>query len=68
MGTLFALGASTPQILVAHPDAVVTGMRFTFSVAAGLIVVAVLIAAISQAHSRRAVLQSRKQENAHARV
>jgi EmrB/QacA subfamily drug resistance transporter len=68
MGTLFALGASTPQILVAHPDAVVTGMRFTFSVAAGLIVVALLIAVISQAHSRRAVLQSRKQENAHARV
>jgi EmrB/QacA subfamily drug resistance transporter len=59
MGTVFAIGASTPQILAAYPDAVVTGMRFTFSVAAGLIVVALVIASVSQAHSRRAILQSR---------
>jgi EmrB/QacA subfamily drug resistance transporter len=53
MGTVFALGAATTNILTAHPESVVAGMRLTFSVAAGLIVVALAIAAASQSISRR---------------
>ncbi len=68
MGAIFALGAATPQILAASPESVVIGMRLTFSVAASLIVVALAIAVISQARSRRAVLLNRKLEDAHVAV
>jgi EmrB/QacA subfamily drug resistance transporter len=68
MGAIFALGAGTPQILAPRPDSVVTGMRLTFSVAASLIVVALAIAVVSQARSRRAALLNLKQEHAHASV
>ena len=52
MGAVFAFGATT-NILTAHPTSVVAGMRLTFTVAAGLIVIALVIAAASQALSRR---------------
>jgi EmrB/QacA subfamily drug resistance transporter len=44
MGAVFALGAGTSNIMTAHPAAVAAGMRITFAVAAGLIVVALGIA------------------------
>jgi MFS family permease len=40
MGAVFAISAATIDITTAHPDAVATGMRSTFAVAAMLIVVA----------------------------
>jgi EmrB/QacA subfamily drug resistance transporter len=44
MGTVFAISSATIDITTAHPDAVATGMRSTFAVAAMLIVVAITIA------------------------
>jgi EmrB/QacA subfamily drug resistance transporter len=44
MGAVFALGAGTSNIMAAHPEAVATGMRTTFGVAAVLMVVAIVIA------------------------
>ncbi len=55
MGALFALGAAVGSSLTAQAQAVVAGMRLTFAVAAGLIVVALAIAAVSQVFSMRAV-------------
>ena len=43
MGTVFALGSATNDITTAHPEAVATGMRITFAVAAVLILVALAI-------------------------
>lgn len=53
MGTVFAIGAATTNILTAPAESVVAGMRITFTVAAGLIVIALAIAFISQSLSRR---------------
>jgi EmrB/QacA subfamily drug resistance transporter len=53
MGTVFALGSATTNIMAAHPEAVAAGMRITFAVAAALIVVALTIAVGSRALSRR---------------
>jgi EmrB/QacA subfamily drug resistance transporter len=55
MGTVFALGAATTDIMTAHPEAVAAGMRTTFAVAAGLIVVALAIASASHVLSRRSL-------------
>ena len=44
MGTVFAMGAATANLLAAPPSAVETGMRLTFAVAAGLILLALIIA------------------------
>jgi MFS family permease len=44
MGAVFALAAATIDITTARPEAVATGMRITFAVAAILIVVALAIA------------------------
>jgi EmrB/QacA subfamily drug resistance transporter len=44
MGAVFAISSATIDITTAHPDAVATGMRSTFAVAAMLIVVAIAIA------------------------
>jgi EmrB/QacA subfamily drug resistance transporter len=44
MGAVFALGTATMDITTARPDAVATGMRITFAVAAILIVVALALA------------------------
>jgi EmrB/QacA subfamily drug resistance transporter len=53
MGAVFALGSATTDITTAHPEAVATGMRITFAVAAILIVVALAIAAGSRALATR---------------
>ena len=55
MGTVFAFGSATADIMTARPDAVAAGMRTTFGVAAALIVVALAIASASHVLSRRAV-------------
>jgi MFS family permease len=55
MGAVFALGSATNNITTARPEAVAAGMRLTFAVAAVLIVVALAIASISYALSRRTV-------------
>jgi MFS family permease len=55
MAALFAHGAATSSSLTAQLQAVVAGMQLTFSVAAGLIVVAIAIAVVSQVLSLRAV-------------
>jgi MFS family permease len=44
MGAVFAVGSATNDIATAPPDAVASGMRITFAVAAGLLVVALAIA------------------------
>jgi hypothetical protein len=53
MGAVFAVASATTDIAtdvtVAHPEAVATGMRITFAVAAGLIVIALAIATGSRA-------------------
>jgi EmrB/QacA subfamily drug resistance transporter len=55
MGAVFALASGTIDIMTARPEAVAAGMRITFAVAAVLIVVALAIASVSRALSRRAV-------------
>ena len=54
MGSVFALGSATTDILTASPEAVAAGMRMTFLVAALLIVAAVGVAAAGHALARRA--------------
>jgi hypothetical protein len=49
MGAVFALASATSDITTARPDAVATGMRITFAVAAMLIVAALAIAVGSRA-------------------
>lgn len=44
MGTVFALGAATADIMTAQPDAAGAGMHATFAVAAGLAAAAIAIA------------------------
>ena len=66
MGAVFALGAATTDIMAGSPaaaEAVAAGMRTTFAVAAALIVVAMVIAAGSDAVSRRALAPGRRQED-----
>lgn len=53
MGAVFALGSVGTNILQAKPEAIATGMRMTFAVAAVLIVTAIAIGVISQFVSRR---------------
>ena len=55
MGAVFALASATADIATAHPEAVATGMRITFAVAAALIAVALAIAIASRAgaHGKR---------------
>ncbi len=52
MGAVFAVASATTDITTAHPEAVATGMRITFAVAAILIVVAL---AFAVGASRRAL-------------
>jgi EmrB/QacA subfamily drug resistance transporter len=54
MGTVFAFGSTTANIMTARPEAVAAGMRITFAVAAVLVLVALVIASASQALARRA--------------
>jgi EmrB/QacA subfamily drug resistance transporter len=53
MGTVFAMGSATANLLAAPPESVVSGLRITFAVAAGLIILALSIAFAGQAISRR---------------
>jgi EmrB/QacA subfamily drug resistance transporter len=53
MGAVFALASATTDITNAHPEAVATGMRITFAVAAILIVIALAIAIGSRALATR---------------
>lgn len=48
MGAVFALASAAADIATAQPAAVATGMRITFAVAGGLIVVALTIAVASR--------------------
>ena len=53
MGAVFAFGSATTDITTARPEAVATGMRITFAVAAALIVVALAIASGTYRRSSR---------------
>jgi EmrB/QacA subfamily drug resistance transporter len=57
MGAVFALASATIDITAAPPEAVATGMRITFAVAAILIVAALAIAVLSRALATRLSLQ-----------
>lgn len=57
MGAVFTLGSSTVNVATAHPQAVATGMRITFAVAAILIIVALAMAAVPLLWRRRRHLQ-----------
>jgi MFS family permease len=52
LGAVFALASATAQISSAHPEAVASGMRFTFAVALGLIVTALAVAIGSRATTK----------------
>ena len=58
MGAVFALGAATTDFTTAQPEAVATGMRITFAVAAMLIVVAFALAVGSRARATRSSFTS----------
>jgi EmrB/QacA subfamily drug resistance transporter len=53
MGAVFALASATTDITTAQPEAVATGMRITFAVAAILIVIALTISVGSRAVATR---------------
>jgi hypothetical protein len=53
MGAVFAFASGEIDIATARPDAVATGMRITFGVAAALMVGALIIAIGSRALARR---------------
>jgi MFS family permease len=59
MGAVFALGSAATNSMTAGPEAVAAGMQLTFVVAAALILVALMIASVSHALSRRAVQPNR---------
>jgi EmrB/QacA subfamily drug resistance transporter len=52
MGAIFALAAGTSEITEASAEAVAGGMRITFAVAAGLIILALIIATVSRIMSQ----------------
>ncbi|MBC8017844.1 MAG: MFS transporter [Verrucomicrobia bacterium] len=53
MGAVFAFASATNNITTAHPEAVASGMRISFAVAAILIVIALAIAIGSRALAKR---------------
>ena len=53
MGAVFAMGASTANLLTATQNSVASGMRLTFTVATGLILIALGIAFVGRAYSNR---------------
>ena len=56
MGVVFALASATIDVSAARPEAVATGMRITFAVAAILIVVALAMAVGGRALATRNAL------------
>ncbi|MEO8371829.1 MAG: MFS transporter [Candidatus Solibacter sp.] len=61
MGAVFALAAATSDIATARPEAIATGMRITFAVAAILIVAALAIA-VSATRSSRTEVEPRREK------
>ncbi|CAI8756679.1 EmrB/QacA subfamily drug resistance transporter [Pseudomonas sp. IT-P291] len=55
MGAVFAFGTASDDILQAQPEAIAQGMRMTFAVAAGLILAALVLGAVSKIVSRRLI-------------
>lgn len=55
MGAVFAFGTASEDILQAQPEAIAQGMRLTFAVAAGLILLALVLGALSKIVSRRLI-------------
>jgi MFS family permease len=53
MGTVFATGAASANLMTAPPEALVSGMRLTFAVATGLLLLALAIAFMGKALSNR---------------
>lgn len=52
MGAVFAFGAAAVRITSSHPQAVTAGMHITFTLAAALIVIALVITLIGQVRAR----------------
>jgi EmrB/QacA subfamily drug resistance transporter len=55
MGAVFVFGTASDDILQAQPEAIAQGMRLTFAVAAGLILVALVLGTVSKIVSRRLI-------------
>ena len=53
MGAVFAVASAAPDITTASSEAVATGMRVTFAISAGLVVVALAVLAVSRLAARR---------------
>jgi Na+/melibiose symporter-like transporter len=53
LGAVFSLASGTIDVTTAHPEAVSTGLRITFAVAAALIVVALAVAVGSRVPATR---------------
>ena len=53
MGAVFALASGSIDVTTARPEAVATGLRITFAVAASLVLVALAIAVASRARTTR---------------
>lgn len=53
MGAVFAVASAAADITKASPEAVATGMRATFGISAGLVVVALAVLAVSRFAGRR---------------
>lgn len=68
MGTVFALGSATTDIMAAPAETVASGMRISFAVATGLIVLALAIAAAGHASARRGREAERETADAAAPV
>jgi MFS family permease len=60
MGAVFSLASATVDISTARPEAVATGMRITFAVAAALIVIALVASCSSRAGVAIAIAPSRR--------
>jgi MFS family permease len=60
MGAVFAFASATMDITIAHPEAVASGMRVTFAVAAILIAIALVIAVGSRALATGALVASQR--------
>jgi hypothetical protein len=56
MGAAFALASGALDVTTARPEAIAAGMRFTFVLAAALIIGALTIAMVSRALARRSSL------------
>lgn len=56
LGAVFTLASGTTDITTAHPEAVATGMRITFTIAAFLIVATLAVALAGLAFAKRAAL------------